>query len=83
MSTGLVSDERYFWIEMGHWIQLGQYSQPFPAMDSPDGKRRILNLLRASGIMKQLTEIEPHMATEDQLLRLHTQEYIDVGQFGE
>ena len=77
MSTGLVSDERYFWIEMGHWIQLGQYSQPFPAMDSPDGKRRILNLLRASGIMKQLTEIEPHMATEDQLLRLHTQEYID------
>ena len=77
VSTGLVSDERYFWIEMGHWIQLGQYSQPFPAMDSPDGKRRILNLLRASGIMKQLTEIEPHMATEDQLLRLHTQEYID------
>lgn len=77
MSTGLVSDERYFWIELGNYQPLGRYSQPFPAMDSPDGKRRILNLLRASGLLKELTEIEPRLATEEELLRFHTPEYIN------
>ena len=77
MGTGLVSDERYFWIELGPYLPLARHAQPFPAMDSPDGKRRILNLLRVSGIMKQLTEIEPRMATEEELLRLHTREYVD------
>ena len=93
MATGLVHDERYFWIELGPYLPLGPHAQPFPAMDSPDGKRRILNLLRASGIMKHLTEIEPRMACEAELARFHTEDYIalvkslsdgyggDVGEF--
>ena len=45
MATGLVHDERYFWVELGPYLPLGPERQPFPAMDSPDGKRRILNLV--------------------------------------
>jgi acetoin utilization deacetylase AcuC-like enzyme len=77
MATGLVQDERYFWIELGPYLPLGKHRQPFPAMDSPDGKRRILSLFRESGITKHLTEIEPQIATETQLARFHTQEYIN------
>lgn len=76
MVTGLVHDERYFWIELGSYLPLGPHNQPFPAMDSPDGKRRILNLFRASGIMKHLTAIEPEVASEAQLTRFHTEEYV-------
>jgi acetoin utilization deacetylase AcuC-like enzyme len=76
MTTGLVHDERYFWIELGSYLPLGPYAQPFPAMDSPEGKRRILNLLRASGIMPHLREIKPEMATEEQLTRFHTKDYV-------
>jgi acetoin utilization deacetylase AcuC-like enzyme len=76
MATGLLHDERYFWIELGNYLPLGPLAQPFPAMDSPDGKRRILNLLRASGIMPQLVELAPREATEEELLRVHTAEYV-------
>ena len=76
MATGLLHDERYFWIELGNYLPLGPLAQPFPAMDSPDGKRRILNLFRASGIMPHLTELTPREATEDELARVHTRDYI-------
>jgi acetoin utilization deacetylase AcuC-like enzyme len=76
MATGLVHDERYFWVELGSYLPLGPDRQPFPAMDSPDGKRRILNLFRASGIMQHLAELAPQMASESQLTRIHTQEYV-------
>lgn len=76
--TGLVSDERYFWLELGSFLPLGRYDQPYPAMDSPDGKRRILNLIRASGIEKQLTPIEPRLASEEELLRFHTRDYLEL-----
>ena len=76
MATGLVHDERYFWIELGGYLPLGPFTQPFPAMDSPDGKRRILDLVRVSGLMEHLTELAPRMATEDELARFHTRDYI-------
>jgi acetoin utilization deacetylase AcuC-like enzyme len=76
MTTGLVHDERFFWVELGAYLPLGPLTQPFPAMDSPDGKRRILNLLRASGIFDQLTSLKPRMATEDELALVHTRDYI-------
>ncbi|MEX1107447.1 MAG: class II histone deacetylase [Dongiaceae bacterium] len=76
MTTGLVHDERYYWIELGGYLPLGEFSQPFPAMDSPEGKRRILNLVRVSGLMKHLVELEPRMATEDELALFHTRDYI-------
>jgi acetoin utilization deacetylase AcuC-like enzyme len=76
MTTGLVHDERYFWIELGSYLPLGPLTQPFPAMDSPDGKRRILNLLRASGVIDHLKQLKPQMATEDELARIHTRDYI-------
>lgn len=75
-TTGLVHDERYYWIELGGYMALGEFTQPFPAMDSPEGKRRILNLVRVSGLMKHLTELEPRMATEDELALFHTRDYI-------
>ena len=33
-------------------------------------------MFRASGIMQYLTEIGPHMASESQLMRFHTEEYV-------
>ena len=76
MATGLLHDERYFWIELGNFLPLGPLAQPFPAMDSPDGKRRILNLIRASGMMPHLVELAPREATVDELARVHTRDYI-------
>jgi len=77
MATALVSDERYFWIELGPYQPLGRHDQPFPAMDSPEGKRRILNLIRASGLIADLTEIAPVMAGEDDILRFHGPNYVE------
>jgi acetoin utilization deacetylase AcuC-like enzyme len=76
MSTGFICDERYFWVEQGPAVPLGRFDQPLDAWDSPEGKRRMLNLLDTSGLLGQLAAIPPRMATEDELGRLHDPSYV-------
>lgn len=49
--------------------------QPGGNPDRPDIKRRFYNLLQQTGIFKQLTSIEPRVATTNEILRVHSTEY--------
>ena len=92
MGTGFVCDERYFWVQQGPAVPLGRFDQPLDAWDSPEGKRRMLNLLDTSGLLAQLTPIAARMAGLDELTRFHDFDYVakvkalsdgDGGQVGE
>jgi acetoin utilization deacetylase AcuC-like enzyme len=80
MTTGFVWHERYAWHDLGSgagplraggWIEPGE-----PHAEHPATKRRIRNLLDASGLLPRLVPITPLPATEEQLLRFHTPHYL-------
>lgn len=80
MTTGFVWDEKFAWHEIGFgagpllargWIEPGQ-----PHVDDSAAKRRIRNLIDASGLLKQLVAIDAKPASEDQLLSIHTPGYL-------
>jgi len=76
MSTGLVWDERYAWHEAG----LGSsnpWVEPYPALDRPESKRRLWSLLQASGLAAKLTPIAARPATDEELMRYHTRDYVE------
>jgi acetoin utilization deacetylase AcuC-like enzyme len=51
--------------------------QPLGHLENAEGKRRIRNLLEVSGLIDHLVLLQPRAATEDEILRLHTREYVD------
>jgi acetoin utilization deacetylase AcuC-like enzyme len=79
LSTGLVWDERLMWhnpvgagpLSAGGWVQPGQHAE------SAEGKRRIKNLLDASGLSSHLTQVHAREATREELLRIHAASYLD------
>lgn len=76
MTTGLVWDERYAWHDAGPASQ-SRWMEPFPALDRPEGKRRIHNLVGVSGLMDELVPIRPRAATAEELGYFHERAYID------
>ncbi len=58
-------------------IPAGLTVQPLGHLENAEGKRRIRNLLEVSGLLDQLVTLKPRAATEDEILRLHTSEYVD------
>jgi acetoin utilization deacetylase AcuC-like enzyme len=81
MTTGLVWHERYMWHDTGSnasFLSAGGMSpiQPHIHVENADAKRRFKNLLDVLGVTEQLTRIKPRMATEDDLARVHTRNYI-------
>ena len=78
--TGFVWHERFAWV-----LQAGQSEtfpdnalfEPWPAHDLPESKRRIRNLLEASGLLAHLQQISADAATDADLLRVHSQAYLD------
>ena len=80
--TGFYTDERTFWhstgvqalfLPIGDWVQppTGSYGA-----DTPDSKRRFLNLVQASGLSRHLHMGGAASITRDDLLRVHTDQYI-------
>lgn len=78
--TGFIYDESYFWhdngsgalhLSSGGWIQADVFGE------DPETKRRVKNLLEVSGMMKQLTTIEPRSATRENIEMFHEPAYID------
>jgi len=62
----------------GAWvIPAGLTVQPLGHLENAEGKRRIRNLLEVSGLIDHLVLLQPRAATEDEILRLHTSEYVD------
>jgi acetoin utilization deacetylase AcuC-like enzyme len=79
--TGFVWHERYMWQESGSRLlgfgrEVEQYLQPGIPYMGPEPKRRIRNLLDATGLLEQLTPIAPRAATHEELARVHGEEYI-------
>jgi len=62
----------------GAWvIPAGLTVQPLGHLENAEGKRRIRNLIEVSGLIDHLLLLKPRAATEDEVLRLHTREYVD------
>ena len=79
MVTGLAWDERCMWHDTGLYFgphEGNPWIEPIENPENPHGKRRIKNLLDASGLTKTLREIEFGPAQEQDLLRVHTPEYL-------
>ena len=80
MKTGFVTDERCFWHDPGNYalmLKPGGYVEPYNRhIENPDPKRRLLNLLNASGLLSQLHTIASRDATPHELLRLHTARHV-------
>jgi acetoin utilization deacetylase AcuC-like enzyme len=81
--TGFYSNERTFWhctgvqalfLPLGEWVQppTGSYGA-----DTPDSKRRLVNLANASGLMRKLAVRDSAVATMDDMLRIHPAAYIN------
>ncbi|WP_275287963.1 class II histone deacetylase [Halomonas elongata] len=76
MKTGIVLEEAYFWYD-----SLGQPFPPFKAepganYDRPEVKRRFYNLLKKSGITDSLMSLTPRQADDEDILRVHSEEYL-------
>lgn len=78
--TGLVWHERMMWhdtgsgaseLPSGGWLEPGEHSE------SPATKRRLKNLLDATGLTDELHLLAPRPATVDELQRVHTEAYVD------
>src|SRR2546426_7225355 len=62
----------------GAWVTPASLTvEPLGHIESAAGKRRIRNLVEVSGLMDHLVQLKPRMATEDEIARLHTREYMD------
>ena len=80
MTTGFLWHELYAWHDTGTgaWVMpAGLTVQPFGHIESADSKRRIRNLVEVSGLIDHLVQLKPRPATEDEILRLHTREYVE------
>jgi len=84
LKTAFFHDERCLWHSTAGlfslFLPVGRWVQP-PAgaglADSPESKRRILSLLQVSSLGAKLDFLSAPMATEEDLLRVHPQSYLD------
>jgi len=80
MTTGFVHHERYLWHDTRSaalYLPAGGMVQPGEHAESPETKRRLRSLLEVSGVMDHLVQLAPRPATEDEVLRYHTRDYIE------
>lgn len=81
-TTAFYADERCFWHSGDQYaflVPVGGLVQPLAGAglpESPEGKRRLKNLLEVSGLMRQLDQPVAEPATDEDLLRVHTADYI-------
>ena len=80
MTTGLVWHERMMWHDTGSGaseLPAGGWLEPHVHVESPDTKRRLKNLLDATGLTDGLTAIRPRPATVEELCRVHGRAHVD------
>ncbi len=80
MATGWVFHELYLWHDTGSYasvFQPGLTVEPGEHAENPATKRRFRNLLEVSGLLDRLTTIKPIVATDADLNRFHTKDYIE------
>jgi acetoin utilization deacetylase AcuC-like enzyme len=80
MATGWVWHELYMWHDTGSAageLPPGGPLEPGEHSENPATKRRFRNLVEVSGLLEHLVPIAPRPATDEELLRLHTPEYVE------
>ncbi len=80
MSTGFHWNELYAWHDTGTgsgFLSTGGLVEPEQHGESAATKRRLRNLLEVTGLLGEMTEIPGRKATEEELLRVHTDEYVE------
>jgi acetoin utilization deacetylase AcuC-like enzyme len=75
-AVGYCHDERYFWHDSG-LESYDPWVQPKPSADGEATKRRLHNLVVVSGLIDELVHVSPRAATDADLLRFHTREYVE------
>lgn len=78
--TGFVWHEIYMWHNTGSYAGVMPYGnpvQPGTHVENPETKRRFRNLLEVSGMLEQLHQITAREATEEEILRFHTPQYLE------
>ncbi|MEO1306525.1 MAG: class II histone deacetylase [Pseudomonadota bacterium] len=81
MQTGFYWDERCFWHGGGDYaltVPVGGLVQPLPAglPENPETKRRLLNMMRVSGLAGDLAMDGADAATGEDLQRVHAKAYL-------
>ena len=80
MRTGFVWHEYYAWHDAGSAAGMipadGRCTQPDTSGEDPETKRRMRNLLEVSGLWGDLIQIAPRPATEEDVLRVHTENHL-------
>ena len=74
MATGFVWHERYAWHDARGLLDTFDRSalfEPEPSLENGTTKRRLRNLVDASGLLDRLVKIQPRPATEVELARVH------------
>ena len=84
MRTGFFRDERCFWHGGGNYagmLPVGGLVQPMTnggLPESPESKRRLINLMDVTGLSAELHMRSADEASHDDLLRVHPQSYLDT-----
>lgn len=80
--TAFLHDERTFWHGGGHYvltIPAGGLVQPGGQLpESPETKRRLLNLMAVTGLLDTLDHGSAAPASEEELRRVHPAHYLDA-----
>jgi acetoin utilization deacetylase AcuC-like enzyme len=79
MSTGFHWNELYAWHDTGTgsgFLSTGGLVEPEQHGESPATKRRLRNLLDVTGLLGRTVAIPGRKATEEELLRAHTPDYV-------
>jgi len=77
--TGFVFHEQFMWHDHHGYSGVmppGGFVQPGQHVDHPETKRRIKNLLDASGLTERLHRIAAPLASREQLALVHTEQHI-------
>ncbi len=78
--TGFLFHELYMWHDTGHaalWHRPGLTVQPGEHGENAETKRRMRNLMDVAGILEDLVDVRPVMASEEDILRVHTRDYVE------
>lgn len=80
MKTGYIWHELYGWHDTGtatSGYPSGPPSQPEPHIESPVTKQRLHSLIQVSGLGQVLHPVTPRPADRNELLLVHTSDYLD------
>ena len=76
-AVGYLWQEKFAWHNSGATAPDCEWFQPNASDESPETKRRFHNLVIASGLIDRLTPLKGRLASDEDILRFHTKEYLE------